>query len=202
MSKKQQQAFRGGESRSFPSWMWLLAGVVLGLLLSSLALYKDWLPALRGGDLPQPNPQATVPRAGDAGVAAEPTTPATAQKPLETKPKYDFYSVLPEMEVVIPDAEIKAQAQQPATPNPATDAAGPPRLFLQAGSFRGNADAEAMKAKLALFGQRASVVSVTINDTTWYRVRVGPYADARELDEAKRTLEANGIAAIALRQTQ
>lgn len=196
MAKKAQQAYRGGEPpRQWPAWVWLSAGVALGLVLSAIVLVKDWLPALRSNDAPQPNPAATAARAGDAGVAAE------AQKPAETKPKYDFYSVLPEMEVVVPDAEItaKAQAQPTVEPNPT---ATPEKYLLQAGSFRAGPDAEEMKAKLALLGLRAGVVAVTIDGTTWHRVRVGPYATARELDEARRTLSANGIEAIALREKQ
>lgn len=190
MAKNRQQAFRGGESRGGqPAWMWLAAGVVLGLALSAVVLYKDWIPGLRDAGMPRPNPAATAPRAGEAGVAAEPA------KPAETRPKYDFYSVLPEMEVVIPDEEVAAQAQQPEAAAPTGQ-----RLFLQAGSFKGAPDAEAMKAKLALLGQRASVVAVTVNGATWHRVRVGPFASARELDDARRALDANGIAAIALRE--
>jgi cell division protein FtsN len=194
MAKSKSQATRGGGPQPLPFWIWLLAGVVLGLLLAAFALYKDWVPALRGGDGPQPNPQAAAPRGGDAGVAAEPAKPADA------RPKYDFYSVLPEMEVVIPDAEIKAQAEQaPSAVDPTSTA--PARLLLQAGSFRSQPDAEQMKAKLALLGQRASVVAVTVNGATWHRVRVGPFASARELDEARRTLADSGINAIALRET-
>lgn len=207
MSRRNAQAYReGGTAKPpMPAWAWLVIGVLLGLVLSGIALYKDWLPALRRGDGPQPNPQATAPNAGEAGVAPEPAAPP---RPIETKPKYDFYSVLPEMEVVIPDAEIKAQAAQQAAQPPATatDPTAPPaageRLFLQAASFKNSGDADAMKAKLALLGMRASVVSVNINDADWYRVRVGPYATARELDEAKRSLEAAGIQAIALRETR
>jgi cell division protein FtsN len=203
VSKKSQQAFRdgGGNGRApLPAWAWLVIGVLLGLVLSGIALYRDWLPALRQSDGPQPNPQATAQGAGEAGVAPEPVAP---QAPVETKPKYDFYSVLPEMEVVIPDAEIKAQAAAqppPAATDSTTTAAAGERLFLQAASFKNSPDADAMKAKLALLGMRAAVVSVTINDSTWYRVRVGPFATARELDEAKRGLEGNGIQAIALRE--
>lgn len=191
---KKSQAYRGEPPRQWPAWIWLSAGVVLGLVLSAVVLLKDWLPALRPGNEPHPNPAATAERAGDAGVAAE------AQKPAETKPKYDFYSVLPEMEVVVPEAEITAKAQAPAAdPNPT---ATPERYLLQAGSFRAAPDAEEMKAKLALLGLRAGVVAVTIDGTAWHRVRVGPYASARELDEARRTLTANGIDAIALREKQ
>ena len=190
MAKSKQQAYRGDEPKHWPAWLWLLAGVGLGLAVSGLALYRDWLPALRNANVPQPNPAATAPQAGEPDVAAE------SARAAEAKPKYDFYSVLPEMEVVIPDSEVQQQAQAPDAA-----AAGAQRLLLQAGSFRSASDAEAMKAKLALMGLRAPVVTVTINDATWHRVRVGPYLSARELDDAKRTLETNGIRAIALRET-
>lgn len=190
MAKSKQQAFRGGEEKHWPAWAWLLAGVLLGLAVSGVALYRDWVPALRNADVPQPNPAATAPQSAEPDVAAE------AARASESKRTFDFYSVLPEMEVVIPDSEISAQAQR-------ADAAAPgaQRLLLQAGSFRSAGDAEAMKARLALMGLRAQVVTVTINDAVWHRVRVGPYLSARELDDAKRTLETNGIRAIALRET-
>jgi cell division protein FtsN len=196
MAKSKSQATRGGQqAKPVPFWIWLIAGVGLGLALAGVALYRDWVPSLRGGSGPQPNPEAAAPRGGDAGVAAE------AAKPADTRPKYDFYSVLPEMEVVIPEAEIKAQAEQP--PAPAPEAGAPTaRMLLQAGSFRSEPDAEQMKAKLAMLGQRASVVAVTVNGANWYRVRVGPFASARELDEARRTLADSGIEAIALRERQ
>ena len=122
------------------------------------------------------------------------------------KPRYDFYSVLPEMEVVIPDAELKAQSAQPTatTPPAAAAAAQAPaaaqRLFLQVASFGNSGDAEAVKARLALLGVQAQVVPVTINGSTWHRVRVGPYGDARALESAKRELAANNFEAIALRE--
>lgn len=189
MARKTQQAFRGngGGHPPKPAWVWLLAGVLLGLAVSAFALYQDWVPALRKADVPQPNPAAQAPTDGESGV------PEPAR--IETKPKYDFYSVLPEMEVVIPEAEVTAEAAR--TPSPAAPGM---RYLLQTGSFRAAGDADAMKARLALLGLRAQVVPVNINDARWHRVRLGPYASARELDDARRELEANGIEAIALKE--
>ena len=188
MAKKTPQATRGGGRDAVPAWIWLLSGVVLGLALSAFALYKEWMPR---DDGPQPNPGATAPKAGDGEVA--PASGAT-----DSKPKYDFYSVLPEMEVVIPEAEVTAEAAKP--PEPTTPGAAGTRYLLQTGSFRASGDAEKMKAQLALLGLRASVVAVKINDTPWHRVRVGPYGSARELDDARRTLEAAGVESIALKE--
>ena len=188
MARKNAQAYRGGGKEPKPAWVWLVAGVLLGLGLSGVAMYRDWVPTLRQSDAPRPDPAAQAPRNAEPGVADQPVA--------ATKPKYDFYSVLPEMEVVIPESEVSAEAAKP--PAQATPATGE-KFFLQTGSFKANGDAEQMKARLALMGLRAQVVSVDINGQQWHRVRVGPYATARELDEGRRTLQANGLEAIALK---
>jgi cell division protein FtsN len=192
MAKRASQAYRGSDRKPLPFWVWLLAGIVIGLALAAVAFQQGWVPELRGARGPQPDARAEPPAAGDAGVrpAAE----------AERKPQFDFYTLLPEMETVIPTEEIRREAEQPTTTPPAApDAAPASRLYLQAGSFRSTPEAEQMKARLALFGVRAQVVPVTVNGTDWFRVRAGPFEDARSLDAARATLEANGISTIALR---
>lgn len=187
MARKASQAHRGGNDRpAMPAWAWVLCGIVLGLAISALALYKDWVPVVRERDAPRPNPQATP---------SEPVAEPGVADRAPPKPKYDFYTVLPEMEVVIPEAQVSAEAAQPEPP---TEPGA--RYFLQTGSFRSAEDAEQMKARLALLGLRAQVVTVDINAQTWHRVRVGPYVSARELDDARRTLSSNGVEAIALKE--
>lgn len=186
-SKRKTQATRsGGDSKkNIPAWIWLLAGVLIGLAGAGIVFWKGLAPKLRE-DTPKPAPVTTAP------AAVAPTEPA--------KPKYDFYNILPEMEVVVPEDEIRSSAAQPVIPPPANSPAGVQPYVLQAGSFRNESDAEALKAKLALSGLRAQVMPVTVNGVSWYRVRVGPYADLRELDSARETLKVNGISAIALRE--
>ena len=217
-TKRTKQAYRGNEKQSWPAWIWLCLGVLLGLGLSALILVKDWAPMLRKKNLPQPNPEATAPKESEQGVAED-----AARKPAPPKKTYDFYSVLPEMEVVIPDAELsaKARAEQQrqqqqaaqtqagagnsppatvaATPTPAADASG--RYVLMAGSYAEARAADEAKAKLALLGIVAKVQSITINGKTWNRVIVGPYSNASETESAKATLAENGIKAIPMKQT-
>lgn len=71
--------------------------------------------------------------------------------------------------------------------------------LLQAGAFGAAADAEAIKAKVALLGLSARVEAATIGDKTVYRVRMGPYATASDLSEAKRKLASGGLPAMAIR---
>lgn len=183
MARKPQATRAQADRKEIPAWIWMLAGILVGLGIAGVVFLKGWAPKLRGE---QPAPAPVTAKAPELAPAAE------------NKPKYDFYSVLPEMEVVVPEEEIKSSATQAAV-LPADASGNPQRFVLQAGSFRSNADAEALKARLALMGLRAQITPVTVNGTDFFRVRVGPFADLRELDTARQTLQTNNISAIALR---
>lgn len=207
MARKGRQAVRSG---GWPAWLLVLIGIIIGAIAMGIVNHTGHMPISRSDTGPQPTPDTT--QSGDnAGIAAQ----APPQKP-----RYDFYSVLPEKEVVIPDAQIDAQAKaeqqqaqqsgNTATQNTTqgngdnttaanTGSAANPYL-LQVGSFPSASDAEALKAKLALQGFRADITSVTINGQTWNRVRLGPYSSASKLEADKHKLEAAGIHAIALKE--
>jgi cell division protein FtsN len=135
--------------------------------------------------------------------------PAEAPRP---KPTFDFYDMLPKEEVVVPAERVPepvplpapGQQMQPprqqaapqtasATPAPVPEtAAGPNSYILQVGSFRSTADAEKLKAQLALLGIQTSIQTVTIDSgQTYHRVRTGSYAkdDANAL---RSRLQGNG----------
>ena len=67
------------------------------------------------------------------------------------------------------------------------------------GSFRAASDAEQLKARLALIGIVAQVQTVTVDDTTWHRVRVGPVASAREADAMRERLQQNDIPSLVMK---
>lgn len=182
------QARRNGSRSGPPAWAWLLAGLVIGVGLAAYALVYQGIDP--GKLLPKPNPKAQAPREPEPPVAQQ----ATLER--ERRPKYDFYTVLPEREVVISDAELSEKAKAESTP----PAAAGERLLLQAAAFRAAADAEQVKAQLALFGHIATIQTDQIKGETWHRVRLGPYASVRELDAVKSQLAANGMQAIAIRE--
>jgi cell division protein FtsN len=192
-SRSRKQATRGSSRPAVPAWIWLAVGVVLGLVVAMVFLGSDWAPMLRKNAGPQPNPEAVAPR------ETEPPIVEARDKP---RKNYDFYSVLPEMEVVIPDSEIsakaRAEAAQPAATTPAVSANS--RYLLQAGSYPSAKAADEVKAKLAILGFVAHVQPVTINGKTWNRVRLGPFGSAGELETTKAALAENGFNAIALKE--
>ena len=174
-----KQARRGaGSSGVFP----FFAGLVCGLVIAFLA----WL----GGYLPRADEIAP-------GQPSGRDEPPLVETPGETggDKRYDFFTVLPEIEVVVPGQEIEQRArenpEQPATPSGGS-------YVIQVGSFRSSEDADALKARLAMLGLVAGIQSVTVDGSTWHRVRLGPYETARAADSARRQLRDNGFDAMVL----
>ena len=51
--------------------------------------------------------------------------------------------------------------------------------MLQAGSYKNFADADRVRAQLALQGIESKVQKVTVDNDTWHRIRIGPDFEAR-----------------------
>jgi cell division protein FtsN len=87
-----------------------------------------------------------------------------------------------------------APAPAPASPAPAAaGATGEYVYFLQAGAFRGMADAEATRAKLALLGFEATISDRTTDSGVLHRVRLGPYNQVESMNKARAKLLDNGV---------
>jgi cell division protein FtsN len=116
--------------------------------------------------------------------------------PPPPKPRFDFYNLLPEMEVIVPEQEIKGEP----TGEGVKRVEEPGTYLLQAGSFRSHEQADQLRAKLALLGLETSVQTVSVNSTqTWHRVRVGPFDNLSDLNKARALLKKNGVDAILIR---
>ena len=93
----------------------------------------------------------------------------------------------------------KAEQVTPIIRPPAEDAPSGSYL-LQVASFRTAADAERLKAQLALKGIKAQVQQVTINGKdTYHRVRAGPYQGTQAVNQARSQLASNGFEPIAIK---
>ncbi|MHB8743772.1 MAG: SPOR domain-containing protein [Sulfuricaulis sp.] len=116
--------------------------------------------------------------------------PAPAKPP---KPTFDFYTILPETETVLPDQPTR---RQPVKSKPEAGVT----YILQAGSFADFEQADQLKAKLALAGLVARIQKITIEGKGSYqRVRLGPYQSLDQLDSAAKQLHKIGIRAIRLK---
>ncbi|HRP34325.1 MAG TPA: SPOR domain-containing protein [Gammaproteobacteria bacterium] len=169
-----------------PGWAWLLTGLALGLSVA-LAVHL----------------RHTSSTAPDEPVAARVAKPASQQadEATEIEPApasgFDFYTMLPGLEVVVPEEEVRPRGAGPAAPAPAL---APGRYWIQAGSFRRYQDADRRKAELALLGLGSSIQAVTIEGQTWHRVRIGPLPGAAEAEATRRRLADANIGALAVRE--
>jgi cell division protein FtsN len=124
---------------------------------------------------------------------------AEREEPAAPKPRFDFYSVVPETEVVIPEDEIQTGLQQaPAAKESARAASVLPAeaIYLQAGSFRDKTHAEVLKTQLIALGFKCEIQSISIDNANMYhRVRVGPFTDYVALDKSRQKLRELGYEA-------
>jgi len=87
-----------------------------------------------------------------------------------------------------------------ATAEPSKAARANERFWLQAGSFAGEPEAENLKARLALAGWEATVQQGMMPDkAVRYRVRLGPYDNADELNRIKTELGRRGFDAAVIK---
>jgi cell division protein FtsN len=70
---------------------------------------------------------------------------------------------------------------------------------LQAGSYRNEADADRVRAQLALQGVDARVQRVAVDTDVWHRVRIGPISNLDELNKVRRQLRAAEVDALVIR---
>jgi cell division protein FtsN len=178
-TKKAAKKISPRRTTPVPGWVWLLAGLAIGLSIALFTSIKD--------HVMQPAPPV-------AGALPAQTKADNAKVDVKkaVKPKFDFYTILPEMEVIVPDSRNKAGQSAPIDK--------PGTYILQVGSFRSFGEADNLKAQLALLGVESKIETVTVNNTdTWHRVRVGPTQDLRELNKIRTRLLNNNISAILLR---
>lgn len=177
-------------------WVGVISGLAIGLFVAFLVYIKLQAP-------PQPAAyyqESILPPAEQTRPAskAPPAQPAPAPKP-----RFDFYTLLPEMEVVVPEEEIPPPAAPVAPATPASTPASPPAgrpaaptetYLLQVGSFRNGEQADRFRAELAILGLETSIQKVTIdNRDTYHRVRVGPFHDSSALNQARKLLQQQNI---------
>ena len=65
--------------------------------------------------------------------------------------------------------------------------------FVQAGAFRGQSEAEAQRAKLAMLGWESRISEREQNGITVFRVRVGPFNKRDDADQLKGKLDGAGV---------
>lgn len=182
---RQVQPQRSDSSGSF--LIGLFFGFLLGLAVAAgIAIYFFKTP------VPFADRARALEKAPPAGQnLAEPAKAAKA----EEKPRFDFYRILPGQEEPVTEKQLRDAAKQANKAGASKDT-----YFLQAGSFQNPAEADNLKARLAMMGVEATVEPADLaGKGVWYRVRLGPYTRVDEINRVRQQLTQNGLDASLVR---
>ena len=151
-------------------WLGFGAGLGVGLAvaLGVFLHYSDRVP-------PEPLPAAS--QAPASAQAGEEAPAATTTDPAQN---LTFYNDLVNQEVEVPTEGTARGAG--ATVLPSGD------IVLQAGAFKQATEAEKLQARLAQYGVDSKIQRFSLQDETWFRVRIGPISTVQELEATRARL--------------
>jgi len=173
-SKKQTQASEQG----VVWWKWLLIFLLIALFVVFLFFLSNANPI-------------TEKQGVTVSVAEKAKKKPKHQNKKPEEPRYDFYTILPETEIVVPDYEINTRSREEQLGKRKKS-----KYIVQAGSFRQFVEADRLRARLALMGIESRVEKATIGNVVWNRVKMGPYKHSSSISVLKKRLKKNGIDAI------
>ncbi len=182
-------------------WLWFSSGALCGALGILLVA------RMKGTEKPEIAPD-TPPEIAEN----------LAKRPVPM-PQFDYQTLLPELKVVVPkeSADQHPPALPPSEPAAKSEPATKPKVvsvrvteqrpvtrsgtyyLLQVASLKRSSDAEALRAKLGLQGFSTNTQRTEINGHTFYRVRVGPYADKASAKQDLAKLSARGLQPMLIR---
>jgi cell division protein FtsN len=175
---------RGGSS-GLSAWAALLCGLGLGLAVAGVVYLKDHrldAPMASAGKPAKKKSHGNEPpEAADSGTE-------------EPAKSYDFYDQLPKFEVVVPEKDKEVRPDIKSVPETRAGT-----YVLQAGSYKNFADADRVRAKLALQGIESKVQKVSVDNDTWHRIRIGPISKLDELNRLRQILRKADVDVLVIR---
>ena len=163
---------RSAQPAPMPSWIWGAFGLMIGLSVAAAIYVKD-----RDAQPASPVSAGTAPPRGSD------TTGIEVETPKKTEPRFKFYDMLPNFEVVIPEEDTVVSND--SRPEPLDT---PGIYVLQAGSFSSHNDADRMKARLAMLGISSRIQKVSVDEKDYHRVRIGPVDSLDQLNTLRSQL--------------
>lgn len=186
-SHRRRRSSRKGPSR----WPWFFTGLALGLFVALFVYLRQYVP----------EQMASMQEHKESSRVERPKRTSTQSRSNQSsydRPQFEFYTILPEMEITVPDSEVQVATQPLPEPKEKDETGG--SYMLQVGSFQKLEQADELKATLALIGFEAEIQSVAVaGGQTWHRVRLGPYTDLARLNETRIRLRENNIEALLLK---
>jgi cell division protein FtsN len=181
----------------------MLVGIVIGILLGlvaalGVALYIHNGPSPFTDKKPGEAAREDVPaKPGKPDRFVKPAEPATAtpatsapgQPPAgaAARPRFEFYGILQGKEEQVKEKDVKPAAARDV-------------YYIQAGAFPSAAEADNLKAKLALAGIEAAIQTAQLPDgKTWHRVRLGPIRNVEDISRAVARLKENQVQGLVIK---
>ena len=169
--------------------MSMLFGLAVGLSVAAAVYMKD-----RRDDTAAA-PARPEPASLQSALDENGETASTKEPKKKEEPRFTFYDLLPNFEVVTQDAD-----EEPAASSAAPQAVVEPGVYiLQAGSFSTHEDADRRRAELGMQGIASHIQRVKINDRNYHRVLIGPVEDLDELNMLRSRLHAAQIDVLRIR---
>ena len=164
-----------------------ICGLGLGLGVAAVVYLKD-----HRADAPT----TTAAKSGKRRLRAESPEGDAAESGAAEEPAktYDFYDQLPKFEVVVPEKEKDVKRDVRDVPETRRGT-----YVLQAGSYKNFADADRIRAQLALQGVESKVQKVSVDSDTWHRIRIGPISNLQELNKLRATLRKADVDVLVIR---
>ena len=187
---------RRKKKHSASPWLGVVTGLLIGLFVAFLVYIK-----MQANDS---TTQVVIKESLPAQSAQEDVRDVRKEKKATItppEPRFDFYNLLPEMEVIVPESEIEKPRTKPVTPDSSAASASAETIagtyYLQVGSFKNAEQADNLRAKLAFSGFETVIHKATLEisgkSETFHRVRVGPFNNLDAANRSREKLIASGV---------
>ena len=175
------------KNTGFSGWTGVLCGLAVGLGVAAVVYIKDHRPdtqVARTAKADKKKTRGTEPPDMEAGDSSRE----------DSAKSYAFYDMLPKFEVVVPEKEKDVRPDIRAVPETRRGT-----YVLQAGSYKNFADADRVRAQLALQGVESKVQKVSVDNDTWHRIRIGPISKLDELNRLRTILRKADVDVLVIR---
>jgi cell division protein FtsN len=173
-------------------WRWILAALIIigfGYFLSSLSdTAPEKTPVTQVTPLPV-KPKKPVKKAPEKKVKVEPEL---------VEPQFDFYEILEDKEIKIPEYEVKTRVKEEKVGK--VSKAKSAQYILQVGAFREYNQADKLKARLAFMGIESKIEKAKVGNVVWNRLKIGPYAKLSTIERVRSRLKQKGISTIVVEE--
>jgi cell division protein FtsN len=183
-------------AKSSPGWLWMLMGMTLGLALAAIAYFKPNL--------------STITRVEHLVHHEKVLIKSSVSKPVQTAsqtppaPKFDFYSVLPNQQLVLEQSDNKpvvskstpmqvVQANPAALQHPSPVVEQPSPSSTSAPPVAANPSPAPVVAVTTPTPSQQTTLAKTVNKPEHFIIQIGIYKTANEADHVKAELALQGF---------